>query len=864
MIDPLFYLIKDKYKSYSEKQANDNIIIVNNDYSYARSRVIIERIKSNYSLEKIKIIIQKEDYFNLYRDIEELGILSVVEDINPKNVFVADFHYQLPAHISAEFLIENNLLENTKEFNSFYNQNFDFESNLLLYKLRIDNFNSLSQTVDILKFILNNKSRLENLNNSYFIFDLFVDKIISKLDNFILETNIINAIKNKRIEEYFDFLLTGYIFSKYKKHHFKRFLSDREYNDYDLDFYYQLTNNSEHEEFYNCLYQQKTNLIKILSNYLKTQEGKMDVFTDSFEYIKYLDNVSGFLEYELDYLIKNLLRNINSEGLKDLHLSLISKAENTFKNLLEEDVFNSRFNLFKRLAHSLNKLNNNVFVKDNFKSWSDFYTQEYIVINNNLEENKNIFSIVEGLADHYKIELVAIKARVDKQIREINREYEDFLYHNYKTLLSSSEGHGAYEKLNMIREIINQNKPVIMIVIDAMRWDIWKIVSGIFEKYGYIITNENRQVNLSLVPSVTDISRRSLFAGVKYNKLVNKKLKKDYTYSINDEQKHLKNYFFNKKVAFASGGKKDFRTMIKEQSDIYSFIFTEADEMFHGFKDINKDIITALFENQIKNIAESISKYNYLDQAKIVVATDHGSVKISEQKVHNLNNSFKSYLDDKDIKTKSHGRYLKIYSDHFNPKVYREIKDYISKEDDYWYIINKEEMSDFYLPELDMDGHNYFWLISKYGYYPKGTRGEYTHGGFSMSETIIPFTVLERKKVDFINPELRLENSNLVSNQKSKLSLILINNNDYPLRNLKLKFKLFGVNEEIDYIPSNEVKKIDINLLPSTSGRIQENIEVGFNVVDNRRSFYKEVELNVEDSSKERINKSLKKSRELF
>jgi hypothetical protein len=865
MINPIFRLVKDKFKLYDSLTEEDYTIIVNDDKSYVKSRIMIERIKEKNRFETIEIVIKNDNYFKLYQDIEELGDLTKLMEVDPLKDFKEKFSYKTPSFISAQFLIDNNLLEEVENFNHYYNVDYDFKTNLLLYRLQLKDLNFLSNKSNLLKFIFDYPKKIKSLKNNYSVFEIFSDKVLTKINENDLGQNIEETIINDDLDNYLEFLLASHIFSHYQEHNFNMFLGDLDYDYKNLSSYYRLAKEEELVKFYNQLYLNSEIFAKKVNNYLKSKQDKVGVFAGQFGYSKYLDNISGYLDYELDYLIKGLLKDLISKEVDKYHLSLLSKIEKKFSPLFNFEEALKKFNMFKKLIKLLSKIKNITNKANDFTDWTTFYREEYLNLNNNLEEEKNIFNIIEKLSDKYSLNLSSIRLEVENELNKINRQYEGYLINNYEFLLGSGENLGVCSKLEEIKRIMNCGMPVVMIVIDAMRWDIWNIISSIFEKYGFVITNEQEEITLSLIPSVTNISRHSLFAGMHYNNLQQKKLSGQFTHSIHNEEKHLKRYFSHNKVAFAKGGKKAFKDLMTEKADLYSFIFTEGDEMFHGFKDINSKLITVLFENQIKNIAETISESDQLAQARIVVTTDHGSVKIDQHESYNLDKNFKDYLKSKDLRIDSHGRYLKVYGEDFIEDEYQEVKKYLLEmEKDYWHIIDRDTMKNFYLPKVDIGGENYFWLISRYGYYPGACKGDYTHGGLSMSETIIPFAILEKKESAFNIPELQLLQSELIAEKESQLELLLINNNSYPLRNLVLVFTHFGIVEEVGIISSNDSLTLQINLLPNKSGKIEEKVDLIFNFAGKRKQLNKSLSLTVEDSSKTRIDKSLKESRELF
>lgn len=866
MIKNIFRIIKDKYKIYNYKNNKENFIIIKTDFDYIKARVLIEKNKLSDDPKQLNILIQNDTFFNFFIDLEELGDITKIDNIIPLEIFSDKFKYNYPNNLSNELLYSLNIIKQLDDFNNYFDPKYRFEINLLSFELNLLTPKERYSIEDFFSKFINKEININILKNNPYLFDIFKNYYLDKLEiENIIKLDILNKIKSNDLDEYLHFLLRAYIFSNYKKYIYRN-LMDKFHNptENDLEEYYDLEFYEEKKSFFIKQYSHYENIINECNNLLQSFKKKISIFSEELDFETYIKNVSGCLNFEFDYIIYQILNNIKPNEVGNYDIAILSKIESKFFVLLKNPTINSYLTKVKILLNGLKELSNIDLSKKNFTDWAELYINDYLEWNRNLEEEKNIINIINDLSEEYNINLTNLQNHIKQKFNEINTKYEEFILENYSFLMSSEKEFGIHNQLKKIKKHINGGNSVIFIVIDAMRWDLWEIIKNIFEKYGYFSNKTKDQVSLSAIPSVTNVSRLSLFSGITYKNLHRKKINDKFAYDIMNEEKHLKNYFKNEKVRFAKGGKKDFKKLVKNKADLYTFIFTDADDMFHGIKDINHDLVESLFKNQINNIISSINKYDYLARSKIIITTDHGSVSIKDKNCKSIDKKLKDFINDKNLNYNSHGRYLKIYGDYFDKEIYNQIYNFLKENNKNYYIIRRESMGKYYLPKKEKSSINYFWLINKHEYYTQSTRGEYSHGGISMSETIIPFAIIDKSDINLQDPTVKVIDYSLQSESKSYITLSISNNNLYDMHDIRIEFEKLECAINIEFIRRNGIIEKKIYTIPTKAKKIIENINIHYEITDIKKRLNINEELVVNDSNKTKINESLKNSRDLF
>ncbi|NMB28218.1 MAG: PglZ domain-containing protein, partial [Tissierellia bacterium] len=579
----------------------------------------------------------------------------------------------------------------------------------------------------------------------------------------------------------------------------------------------------------------------------------------------FISRVTGVLKHEFNFVIEFIIHKISNKDFMDIEKveALIFKTETKFEYLIYQDNRAKKtIYLLKNLINKIKTLNSMEKEMGNLvtiEKWFDFYTTKYMIIKNDLDKDNNIYEIIDNIVEDNRIR-ISLKQRVNLIIDKINKQYETFLYNNFDNI--HRQNMGKYSILSALSKISKySNEKTVLLVIDAMRWDIWEIAQNILEGHGYVQENKDDFL-VAMIPTITSISRLSLFSGNKYKTIIDEKMNNVYEYDYRDESKHLKRFFKGKKVGFTIGGKEKFNRLMDKDLDIYAFIYSESDAVLHGLTDINKDIIYYILKEQIDNIIKEVEN-RFDDKFNIVVTTDHGTIDIKNSKGIYLENTVTSYLKNYSINYSNHGKYIRIFSmDSIDKENYDEIHSYF-KDLDYFHIITIEDMTKYYLPKKEKDEYNLFYLICKYKYHiGSTTRSTNTHGGFSMNETLIPFAVFQKELENIKELDIVII-SNLVYKTNSKLTIKVINPNDFNIRNINLSIKPFINKYKIDFIKRESSIEFEINIIPEVHGTVDLNTTIDYEKLGREIHETKTIQIDVKEDLKTRISKDIKKSRRL-
>jgi hypothetical protein len=844
----LITIIRD-YDNIGRYEEKDLIMVWDNS-SYIKSRKKIDEIKSRGISEDILIIIKSPKYDQGYRDIEVLEDLVITRQINIKKYLQRKLNVDL-SNIHKEEILGVKISDCLDDFISSYNNNLSFYENCIRYYFDLDEINVLHNPEDIKNFIVINAQKIKQLKNSNNKVVLFLENEIKKYCSSPEDSWINDVFRTSvDVDEIIKSMILNTLFANYKEYDKKTIGKLSEYPDIKV----KLTN-----EVLLSLLRQYEDFLCHINYILLMKKSQISLFADDNDILYKLKNSSGATQCEYIHILNEIMQ----ETSKDLfgylnetesHINLLNEKFEILLSLNE-----SSKNLSKQVVRFVSKLKNFNkidFEKADINEWICFYINGYLSINDDLDEKNNIFKLLENLDIDDDIKLI-IKEALHKYIDKINKRYERYVFENYPEILSEHKI-TISSVLHNISKHASKGK-IILFLVDAMRWDIWVILEKIFEDFGYEKTNGHNGL-LSMIPSVTSVSRLSLFAGNSYKNIVYDKANDIYPFDFRDEKGHIINYFSNKKVLYTVGGTERFNSIIKEDADIYVFIFSDADEIFHGLKDLNKDIVYSIFRLQVSNLLKSIKKH-IDDDVKILVTTDHGSINISRAKPIRNEHLAKNYCEENGIICSIHGKFLKLYSKQdVKEDVYKKIHDYYINSG-VWHVIDRSKMESFGLPKYEGKYSVLFYLLAKYGYYLSG-RGTNTHGGISMNETIIPYAVMEKTR--YVIRDLVIDLSgDLVCNQQSNLTINLYNPNEFRIKDVHVKMKPIYFVKHLDTIEAKSEKSINICLVPQYRGQVSNVLEANYKKYGQDITKKYNVELDINENIRDRISRAVDKARNL-
>ncbi|MFQ3579486.1 MAG: PglZ domain-containing protein [Bacteroidales bacterium] len=389
---------------------------------------------------------------------------------------------------------------------------------------------------------------------------------------------------------------------------------------------------------------------------------------------------------------------------------------------------------------------------------SSVYRSEF----NNLGELINQATSYQDWIDVYKklvyweLELgsitdEAMKEIVKMQKNEANSEFCKFIRKNYEQWFQEKNNNSKPEFItnvvkNTVLPLLNQNKKVLLLVIDNLRWDQWMAVKPTIQNHFSV---KQEDAIFSILPTTTQYARNALFAGLmpyaieslfpdlwKYDEDegLKNKYEKDMLAIQLKRLGFTDSFIFEKVVAVSYAKGLPDKVQSIRNSKLSVIVYNYVDTLSHASTD--SDLIKELAADEAAYRSLTVSWFNHspifevlkaiADQdITVVLTTDHGSIQVQ--------NPVK-VIGDKTITTNlryKHGKKLD-----YNSKQVYEIKSPKNVQ------LPASHLSSTYIFAQNND---YFVYPNNYNEFVKYYKDTFQHGGISLEEMIIPKIVLGKK-----------------------------------------------------------------------------------------------------------------------
>ena len=414
-----------------------------------------------------------------------------------------------------------------------------------------------------------------------------------------------------------------------------------------------------------------------------------------------------------DYLIKPV----------NPHQILLSLKKNLDHNrLVSEKTSSNYLQEFRKISMELNEISS-------FEEWEQLYKK---LVFWELElENSNDPTMSEIL---------------EAQKSEANQQFGKFIEKSYTGWFEDYQApimsHTLFK--DKIAKSLNTNQKSLMVVIDNLRYDQWKVIEPSINKY---YKTQEDSLYFSILPTATQYARNSIFSGLMPSEI--EKLFPQYWKNDNDEGgknlyeaellefqlkrlglSHLKYEYF--KITNLKAGQKLAESFKSKASNhltvvVYNFVdmLSHAKTEMEVLKELAandkgyRSLTKSWFDNSpLLDIIKQAKELNF----KLIITTDHGTInvknpsKVIGNKDTSLNLRYKT------------GRSLSY-----------EQKDVLAVKDPKSIYLPSSAMNSSFIFAKD---NLFFAYPNNYNHYVSYFRNTYQHGGISLEEVIIPFAIL--------------------------------------------------------------------------------------------------------------------------
>ncbi|MFL5771866.1 MAG: PglZ domain-containing protein, partial [Flavisolibacter sp.] len=337
------------------------------------------------------------------------------------------------------------------------------------------------------------------------------------------------------------------------------------------------------------------------------------------------------------------------------------------------------------------------------------------------------------------------------QKSEANTEFFKFISRNYGSWVSGKAKERPVMSHTLIKEKVfpqlEKGTPTFFVLIDNLRFDQWRTIQPIFSETFRVVEEDTFY---SILPTATHYARNAIFAGM-LPVDIERRFPDQWR---NDDEEGGKNLseeeFF--KAQLKSAGKGDLRVSytkvvnnnagLELVNNIHNLLSNDLNVIVYNFVDMlshartEMEVLKELAGDEVsyRSITASWFEHSPLHQAlkkladkqiKIVLATDHGSVRVKTPV---------KVIGDKQTTTNlryKHGRNL-----NYDPKEVLAFKD--PKEAG----LPSPTINSSYI----FGGEDVFLCYpNNYNHYVNYYRNTFQHGGVSLEEMIVPVVQMVRK-----------------------------------------------------------------------------------------------------------------------
>lgn len=337
------------------------------------------------------------------------------------------------------------------------------------------------------------------------------------------------------------------------------------------------------------------------------------------------------------------------------------------------------------------------------------------------------------------------------QRNEACSQFSKFIARNYSDWMQGPRSERPMMPHDVMKEkilpMLDKGEKVFFIVIDNLRVDQWRMIR---ETLSDDYATEQDEMYSSILPTATQYARNSLFAGLLPNDIKN--MYPDYW--LDEDEEGGKNQFESELVG----------TCLDRFRKPYSYSYHKVNESSFGTRVLNN--LDNLMHNDLNvivfNFIDMLSHSRTESRAIRELATDESAYRALALSwfQHSSTGTFFKRLAEENVKivvTTDHGAIRvknpeKVVGDkNTNTNLRYKVGKNLSYNQKGVYEIHQPEKCG--LPSLNVSSkyifcynEDFFAYPNNFNHYVSYYRDTFQHGGISMEELVIPFTVLSPKK----------------------------------------------------------------------------------------------------------------------